>query len=279
MIDNLHLIERESRGAALARYYIEREAAADDNTTRKAWGLAVDGALNGRERNWFELMQTGDTTTVFIRDELGCGRETARTLLDALQGVNKIELWINSNGGDSACALELFRGLNGRVNLATVQGKCFSAAVTLAMSAKKIRVEQSAKFMLHKPRLFCYREADGLRQSADYLDRITGDFCKILAERTRQPAAVVNTWFSGDTYFSSNEAVASGLADEEWTLPAPSPDLFTGDGVLTLNTETPEESEFWRMLQTFDVLPVKNRKRFYDNLSRWLFYKTSDARE
>src|ERR1035438_7898210 len=175
MIDNLHLIERESRGAALARHYIEREAAADDNTTRKAWGLAVNGALNGRGGKWFEVLQTGDTATVWIRDELGCGRETAKPLLDALQGCKKIELWLNSNGGDSACALELFQGLNGRVSLATLQGKCYSAAVTVAMAAKKIRVEQSAKMMIHAPRLFRYGQAGELRQSADYLDRLTGE--------------------------------------------------------------------------------------------------------
>jgi hypothetical protein len=46
-----------------------------------------------------------------------------------------------------------------------------------------------------------------------------------------------------------------------------------GGGVSLNPDKTPEEIEFWRMLQSFDVLPVKNPKQFYDNLNRILFHK------
>ena len=131
------VIQWECVQFAFARHYRERQLSSDGDTAR-AWGLASTSAMHGMKlENWFAVDSAGPVATVWIGDEIGTCGLTAKVLLESLEGAEKIEMFINSCGGDSACALELFRGLQGRLNTATIHGKCYSAAVTLAMAAGK----------------------------------------------------------------------------------------------------------------------------------------------
>jgi hypothetical protein len=59
-------------------------------------------------------------------------------------------------------------------------------------------------------------------------------------------------------------------------MPAPSSAHFSaGDGAAL--AQTPEEAEFWRILQSFEIVPVRNRQKFLNSLARWGFYKVQQS--
>jgi hypothetical protein len=49
----------------------------------------------------------------------------------------------------------------------------------------------------------------------------------------------------------------------------------TGGGAVL--AQTPEEAEFWRILQSLEIVPVRNRERFLDSLAPWGFYKVQQS--
>ncbi len=265
-------IERESHNIALARHCLERETSTA-GAEQKAWALAGMSASRRLEvPAWFQVNRTGPGVVVNIGHEIGTNGVTAETLLAALEGVRNIELSIDSRGGDADCALKLYRGLKGRVELATITSRCYSAAVTVALAARNIRIEASAKIMLHPAKLFAYKDAPGLIQSAEYLTRLGNETKAIVKERTGQPGAIVDSWFNGhrDTYFNATAAIEAGLAGEIFT--APEPDPFA----CRQETEN-DEAQFWHLLKSFESIRVRDRERFFRNVSSQIFYSLREV--
>ena len=258
----------EARRGAFALFYTMRSLQTSGDAAR-AWGLEATAAARGVElKGWFNV----DGKTLWIGNEIGTLGANAKHVLDALEGVNNIELFINSNGGDSAAALEIFRALRGRISVATIQGRCFSAGVTIAAAASRIIIDTKARMMLHEPRLFCFSAADDLRQSADYLDRLSVDILKALVERTKQPLESVKKWFIGDNYFTASEAVEAGLADEIKEIAPP----VVAANAAAPSSQTDDEQAFHRFLRGSESIIVNNRERFFDSVSRSLFSKVKE---
>jgi ATP-dependent protease ClpP protease subunit len=258
-------ILRESCNSAMAGYFAKRMSGLPQS---QAWNLATfEDCRVDTQESWFAVHEN----TAWIGESIGCFGQTAESLLSTIGDATGISLYINSRGGDSACALKVYRGLVGRVTLAQIQGNCFSAAMTLAMSASRIKIESSAKMMLHRPCNFVYGTSEALRKDADSLDHITGEIIGLVVKRTGLPASTVEGWFAGaDTYFNAEQAVKHKLADEIFFAPlsvAPSHGADTPPG------KTDEERQFWRFLRRFDTLPVGDKQKFFGELDRWLFYR------
>ena len=265
---------RDSHDFAVKDYFLLRQL--DANCPPRVWSLAAcDNALTDTKPDtWFTVTQTGSIATVYIVDNIGCYDQTADMLIAQVRDAQEIHLYINSRGGDGDGSLKLYNAIYGRVTLAQIQGNCFSSALTLAMAAKHIRIEAGARMMLHQPCMFRFGNSARLRQSADYLDRITADIIGAVVKRTGLPLSSVQAWFcdSVDTYFDAAEAVKNKLADEVFTLAQPLP-----AGVdAAPDTTTEQEREFFRMLRRFDTLAVGDKKRFFDGLGRWVFYHVTE---
>lgn len=266
---------RDSHDFAVKDYFLLRQL--DANCPPRVWSLATcDNALTDTKPDtWFTVMQPiGNVTDVYIGDNIGCYDQSADMLIDAAKDAQEIHLYINSRGGDGDGALQLYNAIYGRVTLAQIQGNCFSSAVTLAMAAKHIRIESAARMMLHQPAMFRFGSSAVLRQSADYLDRITADIIGAVVKRTGLPLSSVQAWFSDsvDTYFGAAEAVKNKLADEVFTLAQPLPVEVDA----APDTTTEQERAFFRMLRRFDTLAVGDKKRFFDGLGRWMFYHVKE---
>ena len=70
-----------------------------------------------------------------------------------------------------------------------------------------------AQFMVHNGFSLAIGDAADLRQTADLLDKITGEIASIYAERSGQPVDYWLAKMAAETWFSDKEAVAEGLAD------------------------------------------------------------------
>lgn len=255
---------------------------ADAERRLKAWELAagnpmkIAGPLLAVARryhwggNWFAIhWKDAQNASLTIGDEIGCLGTDAKAVLTALAEARTVEIVINSHGGDSLAATELFHGLKGRVKNVYVIGACQSAAVTIAMCAERILADPAAKIMVHPPRLCRYGESNALRQSADYLDRLTGEIVEIIRERTKQPGAVVNGWFGQrDTHFSAQDALAVGLIDEILP-PRPVDNAPAKESAPEFAPETESERDFFLLLNAYGRVDVSDKARFLRSLRHW----------
>lgn len=291
-MSTLRQSEREAIGTAIQRSYLERSifgpGGIEAEKRLKAWNLATVSPPRVAETflasargyhfpggTWFNTTWTGKAATMAIGDEIGCYGATAKDALDSLAGAKSVELIVDSYGGDSEAALELHRGLKGRVKKAFIFCACQSAAVTVAMSAKRILADPSARVMVHSPRLCRFGGAARLRQSADYLDRLTGEISSVIVKRTGQPAGVVEKWFTGDNYFSAQEALDVHLIDE--ILPARKRPR-SQPGPATAGTgkpaKTQEERELLELLRLFGPFKTGNRQRLMREVGAWICHHT-----
>src|SRR5688500_11017990 len=104
--------------------------------------------------NWFSVQSIDRTARIHLADNIGCFGHTADDLLRATEGAEDIEIFSNSLGGCSATATRLHDEFKGRVSVCTVE-RCGSAAIPIAMAAKRIRILHDGHMMLHAPSAAC----------------------------------------------------------------------------------------------------------------------------
>jgi ATP-dependent protease ClpP protease subunit len=88
----------------------------------QSWNLATfeDSKVDTGQESWFAVQCVDRETTIWIGDNIGCFDQTAENLLSTIGDATGISLYINSRGGDSSCALKIYRGLVGRVSEAVI---------------------------------------------------------------------------------------------------------------------------------------------------------------
>lgn len=232
--------------------------------------------------SWFSVLDLPGRTVLKVGDDIGVFALTAKAVLAQLDGAERIDLLVNSRGGDSTVARDLHHALKGRVQTATVTGSWMSAAVTLALCAVRIEIEANTQVMLHVPRAACYGPSEELRKAADGLDESAETLRGILLERVKD-SALVDSWLDGqDHYLTAAEAVACGLADAVFTLSdeAPAVDVQPRAGSQALPSgPTEDEQVALEMLQAFGSLRVRNRALFMRNVAAWLTYNTTEEND
>ncbi|HEY3853356.1 MAG TPA: ATP-dependent Clp protease proteolytic subunit [Verrucomicrobiae bacterium] len=266
-------LERQCVTGALRRHYTELMMA--DGPEIKTWALAANSASWSRSKPWFTVKKGPSCPTVNISGEIGVGDLTADNLLAILDGVSEINLCIDSTGGDTDCAMRLWKGFGDLVSLCTIIGRCYSAAVILAMSARKIQIAHDGRMMLHPPRAAVFAPAGTLRECADSLDGLSGRIVDTIQKRTGQPTAVVEGWLSKGTFFGASEAVSLRLADaviaEDSSAPLTS--FPVGDGDLL----TEDEREFREFMGRFEAVNVRDPDKFLRSMFAWLVHKVRQA--
>jgi len=246
-----------------------------DNAAAGFWDFSPLPQLAGL--HWFSVSKRGDETRVSIHGEIGIGEETVEDLIQAVGPAGPITLNITSVGGDTRTALLIYMKLRQRIKLATIRGQCFSAAVDIALSASKIRIEKSARMMVHRARSAVFGDQDQIQNAANMVKSSNAFWGKIYLSRCPESA----DWFNGsDHYFSADEALACGLVDEVFEDPAsaqsPGPDA---DPLPTAECypPTPDESLFQDFLRAFGPITVCNRNNFIRNVAAWAAHNSTET--
>jgi ATP-dependent protease ClpP protease subunit len=135
-------------------------------------------------------------------------------------GGRDITISLFSYGGDAAQGLAIYDQLarySGRVTV-VIDGVAASAASLLAMAADRVVMPSNALLMIHDPWSMAAGNADTMRSSADMLDSFSKSYAQSYARKSGASLEVVTGWMSAGagagTWFTADEAVAAGLADE-----------------------------------------------------------------
>lgn len=176
-------------------------------------------------KTWFEILAKADRhAEVLLYDEIGgwgvSAREFARELRDL--DVDVIDLRVNSPGGsvfDGIAIMNTLRRHKARVDV-TVDGLAASAASVVAMAGDHIVMNRGSELMIHEAWGFAAGDAKTMREMGDSLDKASGSIADVYASRAGGEAAVWRERMLAETWYTAEEAVLAGLADEWVDAPA-----------------------------------------------------------
>lgn len=173
--------------------------------------------------DWFKIVNANnDQAELYIYGVIGgnVGEDdlTASTFVKSLRDISapSINLHINSPGGlvfDGVAIYSALKNHSANVNV-SIDGVAASAASFVAMAGDSISIEKSAKMMIHDANGLVIGNAGSMRQMANLLDELSDTIAEIYSDRAGGPVDLWRERMKAETWFSSNEAVEVGLADE-----------------------------------------------------------------
>lgn len=191
-----------------------------ENLIRPRLRTARPVARSRGNRDWFRIgnhAADGDSTDVWIYDEIGYWGTTAEEFARALAGITtpRLTLHISSPGGDVFDAVAIYSTLKNHPAAVDVrvEGLAASAASFIAQAGDTIVIEKPAQMMIHEASGLCIGDARDMQSMADLLHRVSDTIAGIYADRA---GGTVESWraaMRAETWYSSGEAVAAGLAD------------------------------------------------------------------
>lgn len=142
---------------------------------------------------------------------------SAKRVRDSLECVDKpILIKLNSPGGDVFEGIEIYNYLKDHEQSVTVEitGVAASAASIVAMGADKIIMNTGTTIMIHEASTFAFGNKTDIQKTLNALETIDDSLVAIYAERTGIETDEIKDLLNAETWFTAEEAVNKGFADE-----------------------------------------------------------------
>jgi ATP-dependent protease ClpP protease subunit len=102
-------------------------------------------------QRWYSFTQNDGVLDVFIANKISDSAQSIAPLLVAVEASNKIQITIDSLGGEGHAAWQLGSALAEKEASCLVIGNCQSAAVQIVVGCRPVRALETAVFMIHSP--------------------------------------------------------------------------------------------------------------------------------
>lgn len=172
------------------------------------------------KRSWFVAKATKDGgAEIAIYDEIGMWGITAKDFFDdlkALGDVSHIALHINSPGGEVFAGISIYNMLarhKAEITV-TIDGIAASIASLVAMAGDTIIMPENAMMMIHDPSGVVIGTSKDMREIAAALDKMKQAMIAAYAAKSGKDRGEIADIMSDETWFSAQEAVDAGFADE-----------------------------------------------------------------
>lgn len=217
--------------------------------TRRRLARPMDLLRQGRT-DWYRIEnKAGDTAEILIYDEIGYFGVTAQDFVNDLSGITakNISVRLNSPGGDVFDGIAIYNAIKRHPSkcTVTVDGIAASAASFIAQAGDRVVMTRNSQMMIHDAWGLCVGNASDMREVADLLDRFSANIADIYTQRAGGTVDLWRTRMKAETWYSAQEAVDAGLADEiEGASEAPenSFDLSVFNYAGRANAPTPEHT-------------------------------------
>lgn len=166
--------------------------------------------------------QAPKTAEIYIYEPIGesvwrdaTSAKSIATQINALD-VDEISVYINSPGGDAWDGLAIMNALRRHkaTVTVTVDALAASAASVIVMAGDRIIMNRGAELMIHDVWTWASGNADDLREVASSLDKLSDSYASAYASRANGTREEFRAAMRAETWYSAEEAVAAGLADE-----------------------------------------------------------------
>ena len=133
-------------------------------------------------------------------------------------GAKKLSLRINSPGGvcTQAVAMRSILANAGfeEINI-LIEGLCASAATDLAtLPGAHVAISEGSEYMIHNPWCIAFGNANEMEHTIERLRNIEQMSRGFYMKRTGQTEEQIKEWMDAETWFTAEEAVEYGFADE-----------------------------------------------------------------
>lgn len=159
-----------------------------------------------------------DVGEIYLYDSIGMWGVTAQQFTQDLKGlgkVKKIDLHINSDGGDVFDGRAIYTQLAQHSARITcyVDGLAASIASLIAMAGDEIRMADGSYMMIHKAWGLCIGNDEEMRTMADLLQSVSDTIADTYAARTKCPLDNVKAMMAAETWMTAKEAKDKGFCD------------------------------------------------------------------
>lgn len=171
--------------------------------------------------NWCKIEAKANNkgvTKVYIYDEIGLWGTSASDFAEELKDLDtsQIELHLNSPGGalfDGIAIMNTLRYHEAAVTV-YVDGLAASAASLIAMAGDRIVMRPGSQMMIHEARGIAMGDASVMLKMAETLEHAGDNAASVYAGRAGGPKEYWRDAMKNETWYSPEEAVEAGLADE-----------------------------------------------------------------
>lgn len=143
--------------------------------------------------------------------------DIARELLEAEALTGKVDVRINSNGGEVYSGIAIFNALkNSKADITIyVDGIAASMASVIALCGKPVQMSRYARLMLHCVQGSCYGNKDEMKNCIREIEALEDTLCEMYATRMGKAKDEIRAmYFDGrDHWLRADEALALGLID------------------------------------------------------------------
>jgi len=181
--------------------------------TARYWGKSLD------KPDWYKIEANSEDSTdeIIIYDVIGWPYNDAYDLIRAIgaMGSEKIKVRMNSPGGDVFDGIAIFNALKDHPAHITVkiEGLAASMASVIALAGDEVQAHKSAMYMIHDPMTWAAGNQYDLRETADILQKISGNMLDIYNDNSSIGKRELKTMMKDETWFTATEAKDRGLID------------------------------------------------------------------
>lgn len=173
-------------------------------------------------KDWFRIENSADdpdSTDIYVYESIGgwFGMWAEDFIYDLKQvATSKINLRLNSPGGSVFDGIAIANALRSHPATVTVYVDSLAASIAsvIALAGDRVVMMPQSQFMVHNASGAAYGDATEMTKMADLLDKQSLNIAKAYAEHTGGSLAEWQDYMAAETWFSAEEAVAVGLADE-----------------------------------------------------------------
>lgn len=145
--------------------------------------------------------------------------EFDKAIKDVLKaGAKKLLLRINSPGGvctESVAMRSILANAGFEEISIRIEGMCASAATDIAtLPGAHVAIAEGSEYMIHNPWCYALGNANELEHTIDRLRNIEKMSRGFYMKRTGQSEEQIKEWMDAETWFTADQAVEYGFADE-----------------------------------------------------------------
>lgn len=175
---------------------------------------------NKTEQNnsWYQVtMASPKVAEVHVYDSIGLWGVTAKefaTDLKALGPLNKINLHINSPGGDVFDGTAMYNTLrqNGAEIETFIEGVAASMGSVIALAGDKVNIAENAYFMIHNPATVAFGDEHAMERAKNLLAKVKETMLNLYSAHSGLSREEVAQLMDDETWYSGQEAVDAGFA-------------------------------------------------------------------
>ena len=173
-----------------------------------------------KKQSWYSIKNLADkdVAEIYLYDEIGMFGITAKDFAADLKAVtqSRIDLHVNSPGGSVVDGQAIYALLcQHPANItAYIDGYAASIATVICCGADKVIMADGALYCIHAAMGPVYGNAEEMRESAEFLDKISATIAAVYAKKTGLSLDKIDKMMKDETFMLAPEAKELGFVDE-----------------------------------------------------------------